>query len=77
VILQLESGMYHGLNAVGAAIWALLREPRSVEEIQQAILAEFAVDAERCQRDVMALLSKLEAEGLIEVLDGGVTTSGP
>ncbi|HZI26965.1 MAG TPA: PqqD family peptide modification chaperone [Gemmatimonadaceae bacterium] len=71
VILQLESGVYHGLNAVGAAIWALLREPRTVEEIQESILAEFAVDAERCQRDVLALLRELEAAGLIEVLDAG------
>ena len=71
VILQLESGVYHGLNAVGAAIWALLREPISVAKIQEAILAEFAVDAERCQKDVMTLLRQLEAEGLIEVLDSG------
>lgn len=69
VILQLDSGVYHGLNAVGAAIWALLREPRRVEEIQQAILAEFAVDAERCQKDVLALLREFEAEGLMNVLD--------
>ena len=69
VILHLESGVYHGLNAVGAAIWALLREPRKVEEIQEAILAEFAVDAERCQRDILALLRAFEAEGLIEVVD--------
>lgn len=68
VILQLESGVYFGVNAVGAAVWALLREPRSVEEIQEAILKEFAVDAERCQREVLALLRELEAEGLIEVL---------
>ena len=71
VILQLESGVYHGLNEVGAAIWALLREPKRVEEIQKAIVADFAVDAERCQRDVLALLRQLEAEGLIEVLDSG------
>src|SRR5687767_14411248 len=71
VILHLESGVYHGLNAVGAAVWGLLREPRAVEEIQEAILAEFAVDAERCQRDLIALLRQFEAEGLIEVLDAG------
>lgn len=71
VILHLESGVYYGLNAVGAAIWALIREPRGVEEIEQAILAEFAVDAERCQKDVIALLRQFEADGLIEVLDGG------
>lgn len=71
VILQLESGIYYGLNAVGAAIWALVREPRMVEEIQDAILAEFAVDVERCQKDVIAILRQLETEGLVEVLDAG------
>lgn len=71
VILQLESGVYYGVNAVGAAIWALVREPRTVNEIQEAILAEFAVDAERCLKDVMAILRQFETEGLIEVLDAG------
>jgi hypothetical protein len=71
VILQVESGVYYGVNAVGAAIWSLLREPRTVQEIQDAILREFAVDAERCQKDVMAILRRFEAEGLIEVLDTG------
>jgi hypothetical protein len=69
VILQLESGVYFGLNEVGAAIWALIREPRAVKEIEDAILAEFAVDAERCQQDVVAILQEFQAEGLIDVLD--------
>ena len=71
VLLHLESGVYYGLNAVGAAIWALVREPRRVQEIQEAIVAEFAVDAERSQKDVMTILRKFEAEGLIDVLDAG------
>ena len=71
VILHLESGVYFGLNEVGAAIWALLREPKVVGEIEQAILSEFNVDAERCQKDVIALLRQFEADGLIEVIDGG------
>jgi len=31
------------------------------------MLAEYEVDAERCERDLMDLLEKLAAEGLIEV----------
>jgi hypothetical protein len=76
VILHLESGVYYGLNEVGAAIWALLREPKGVVEIQESIQAEFAVDAERCQKDVIAILRQFEADGLIEVLDGGDGRNG-
>jgi len=67
VILHLTSGVYYGLNAVGASVWALLREARTVRELEEAIQVEYAVDAERCRNDLMALLRELEAEDLIEV----------
>lgn len=78
VVLHLESGVYYGLNEVGAAIWAFIREPRAVKEIQDRVMGEFAVDAERCQQDVVAILQEFQAEGLIEVLDAGPDESdGP
>ena len=67
VILHLGSGVYFGLNSVGASIWALLREPRTVRELEKAVLAEYAVDAERCRSDILRLLRSLEAEDLVEV----------
>lgn len=33
VLLHLESGAYHGLNEVGAAIWELIDGARTQEEI--------------------------------------------
>ncbi len=69
VILNLKSGVYYGLNPVGASIWNLLQQPRTVSEIQSAILAKYSVEPEQCERDLLALLQELEAEGLIEVRD--------
>ena len=37
VILQLEEGMYYGLNSVGARIWELVQEPRTVREIRDLL----------------------------------------
>ncbi len=70
VILNLNSGVYFSLNRVGARIWELIQKPRSVHEIQDAILKEFNVEPERCERDVIRLLEQLDTKGLIELRDG-------
>jgi len=69
-ILHIKSGVYYGLDPVGARIWNLMQEPRAVAEIQNAITNEYDVEPERCARDLVDLLEKLLAEGLIEVKDG-------
>ena len=69
-ILNIKSGVYYGLNPVGARIWNLMQQPRKVAEIQDEITNEYEVEPERCARDLVALLEKLFAEGLIEVTNG-------
>ncbi len=67
VILHLKTGIYHGLNEIGARIWTLIQEPKSVKDIQRILLEEYEVEAERCDRDLIALLKDLLAAELIEV----------
>ncbi|MEA5507532.1 PqqD family peptide modification chaperone [Halotia wernerae UHCC 0503] len=67
VILHLKTGIYHGLNEIGARIWTLIQEPKSVKDIQHILLEEYEVEVERCDRDLIALLKDLLAAGLIEV----------
>lgn len=69
VILNLKNGMYYGLDTVGARIWALIQQPHSVAALRDAILAEYDVEAERCERDLLALLTDLAAAQLIEITD--------
>ncbi|MEQ2008269.1 MAG: PqqD family protein [Limisphaerales bacterium] len=66
-ILQMESGKYYSLNPVGARVWQLLASPKKVSELLAAILAEYEVPADRCHADMLALLQKLQAAGLVEV----------
>jgi hypothetical protein len=67
VILDLKSGVYYGLNSVGASIWNLIQEPKTVNEVRDVLLTKYKVEPEQCDRDLKALLEQLEAEGLIEV----------
>ena len=67
VILNLKSGVYYGLNEVGAKIWQLLQEPRTVTAIRDTLLEEYEVDRDSCDRDLLAVLQELATAELIEV----------
>jgi hypothetical protein len=69
VILNFETGRYHGLEGVGSLIWSLLNAGSTVRQIQAAILAEYDVDEAQCQMDVQRLLHELRERGLIDVRD--------
>src|SRR5262245_41750590 len=69
VALNIESGNCYGLNAVGTRIWHLLGSPRSTQDICASLIAEYQVDPEVCERQVLDLLEELRAEGLVSVLE--------
>jgi hypothetical protein len=67
VILNLQSGTYYGLDEVGKRIWDLIQTPRSVKEVQENLLAEYDVESDQCEKDLIALLQSLADENLIEI----------
>jgi len=67
VILDINSGVYYGLNQVGASIWNLIQDPKTVKEIRDALLAEYEVDSKACETDILILLEDLVTKGLIEI----------
>jgi Coenzyme PQQ synthesis protein D (PqqD) len=68
-ILNVRSGDYYGLDEVGASVWRIIGQPHIVAEIIKAITLEYDVDAARCEGDLIGLLSKLAAHGLVEISD--------
>jgi Coenzyme PQQ synthesis protein D (PqqD) len=72
VILSLRSGIYYGLNEVGASIWNLIQQPKTIKEIHEALLQEYDVEASQCEQDILTLLTELSEVGLIEVKDEAI-----
>ncbi len=66
-ILNLKNGVYYSLDSVGARIWQLIQQPRTVDQIRTMVLEEYDVEPQLCERDLQELLQKLASEGLIEV----------
>jgi hypothetical protein len=67
VILGLTSEEYYSLKEVGARIWEIIEEPKTVRQILETLLNEYAVEPERCERDLLAILQELANEGLVEI----------
>ena len=69
VILGLQSEQYCGLADVGASIWSLIQEPKTVQEVLEVLLNEYAVEHSRCEGDLLAFLQVLASEDLIMVVN--------
>ena len=67
MILHLGTGVYFGLDAVATRVWELIVEGRRVQDVCDAIAAEFDAPAERIHADVTALLEQLVAKRLLDV----------
>lgn len=65
-ILNLKNDTYYSLNPVAAFVWNLIGEPRRVADIRAALLDEYEVEPDRCLKDLVALISELHENGLVE-----------
>ena len=66
VLLDLESEECFRANRTGERALELVRAGHSLESIVEALLREFRVDRDRCERDVAAFLREIETLGLSE-----------
>jgi len=70
ILLDLDAGVYRGLDAVGTRIWQLLEREHSVAALCAVLLEEYEVSVEQCRQDLLAFLKDLAAQNLLEVRSG-------
>jgi Coenzyme PQQ synthesis protein D (PqqD) len=71
VVLNLDTGKYHGLNPTGGRMLEVLEKTPDVDEAATKLAAEFGVAAGEIRRDLLAFCEDLAERGLLE-LDGRV-----
>ncbi len=64
-LLDVDRGLYYGLNQVGFHVWKRLEAGATLPMIVQTITDTFDVPDEQCAKDVAALVEQLETAGLI------------
>ena len=72
VMLDLDRGVYYGLDPVGTRTWELIREQPwlPLQKILDSLLDEYDVREDRCAQDLLNFVSVMQEQGLVEVCIG-------
>ena len=65
VLLDLESGMYFGLDGVGKRIWESIGEGLTLAQIAAVIVSEYEVEEDEARADVIEFARNLVERGLL------------
>lgn len=72
VILDINTGVYSGLDPVGTRIWKILENPVTLVQIREKLLQEYDVSPEQCTADLLVFLQKLVNNNLIIMENGAL-----
>lgn len=67
VLLNLSTGTYFGLDSIGARIWKILEEGKSIDEVCAQLMEDFEVARNEVELDTLQLAEELMLQGLIEI----------
>jgi len=67
VLLDLASGMYFGLDETSTRLWQLINERGSLSRVFDDMLAEFDVDPDRLQQDILSFVAELTRRDLVSL----------
>lgn len=68
VLLNLESGIYFGLDPVGTRIWQLVEEHQTLRRVLDALQAEYEAPAADLESDLVRFVDQLHGKGLLTVV---------
>lgn len=69
VMLHMERGKYYNLGTVGGAIWDLLEDQLTVQQIVERLLEQYEIERDACEQQVQFFLEELWHEGLVHAWD--------
>jgi len=68
--MDIATGTFFGIDAVGKTIWDRIQTPIAVHQLRDALVAEYQVTPEQCLADLLRFLEELKAQGLLAVPPG-------
>ncbi len=68
-LLNMNNKKYYSLENVGAHLWQLFAEGKSLRLAYESLLKEYEVEAHQLEQDVLELLEDLKKNELLEITD--------
>lgn len=66
MLLHIERDCHYGMADTSSRIWALIEQPRTVQDICDILKLEYQVDPEVCQNEVISFLEEALMEDLVQ-----------
>jgi hypothetical protein len=67
-IMHLDHGAYFVVEGAGLEIWALIEEPVRVADLTAALAADYEVEREVCEAEILRFLEQLRLKALLTVV---------
>lgn len=67
ILLNLESGVYFGLDPVGTRMWQLIGEHGNLSSVVASLADEYAAEEPKLREDLLRLVEDLAKSGLVDV----------
>jgi hypothetical protein len=67
VLLNMQSGIFFGLNPVAKRMWELLSEFGESEKVLKQLLQEFDASEETLRQGLVDFIERLRSKGLVEI----------
>jgi hypothetical protein len=69
VLLNVHTGIYFGLDTVGARMWQLIHahQHAPLQDVLDALVGEYNVSPDQCAGDLLNLVARMEENRLLEI----------
>jgi hypothetical protein len=67
VVLNIESGRYHGIDPIGAHFFEVMRSGDSLAKVATVLAGDYKQPLDRIQQDLAAFCDRMNQLGLIEL----------
>ena len=67
IILDMTTDKCYSLDSIGAKVAKILSKPKTINELKISILNEFEVKPDKCERDLLNLLSDLKNNNIVSI----------
>jgi hypothetical protein len=67
VMMDIQKGVYIGMNSVGSNIWNLLSEALPVKDIINSLTAKYDISPEQCEKETITYLEQMLEQDMLMI----------
>lgn len=69
ILLNTQDNQYFGLDNVGARLWELVTQGKTLRESYNLMVGEYDVEPELLEKDLLELIADLRENGLVKIVE--------